>query len=60
MKVKEIINELKKFPPEMDVMIQQGEEYDYMIAYTVKKRELWDADAVNEEDTITAVVIEYS
>ncbi len=67
MKVKDLIEELKKQDPEKEVMIQQGEEFDYMVAYTVKEKELLDTeriDAFNEDDdeylTTKAVVIEYT
>jgi hypothetical protein len=42
------------------VVIQQGEEFDYMEAYTVKEIELCDANAPEEEDTMNVVAIEYS
>lgn len=60
MKVKHLIKELQKQDPEKEVMIQQGEEFDYMKAYTVKEIELWDANASEEEDTMNVVAIEYS
>jgi hypothetical protein len=60
MKVKDLIDELKKQDPEKEVMIQQGEEFDYMKAYTVKLVELQDANATEEDDTMDVVVIEYS
>ena len=60
MKVKDLIKELQKQDPEKEVMIQQGEEFDYMKAYTVKEVELWDANAPEEDDTMDVVVIEYS
>jgi hypothetical protein len=61
MKVKQLIAELQKQDPEKEVMIQQGEEYDYMAVYTVKEKELSDATYDDDEDlTIKAVVIEYS
>jgi len=60
MKVKDLIKELQKQNPEKEVMIQQGEEFDYMKAYTVKEVELWDENAPEEEDNIDVVVIEYS
>jgi hypothetical protein len=60
MKVKDLIIELQKQDPEKEVMIQQGEEFDYMKAYTVKEIELCDADAFEEEETMDVVVIEYS
>lgn len=60
MKVKDLIKELQKQDPEKEVMIQQGEEFDYMKAYTVKEVKLWDANAPEEDDTMDVVVIEYS
>lgn len=67
MKVKDLIAELQKQDPEKEVMIQQGEEYDYMVAYTVKAKELLDTerfDGMDDDDeehtTTNAVVIEYS
>lgn len=60
MKVRDLIKELQKQDPEKEVMIQQGEEFDYMKAYTVKEIELWDANAPEEDDTMDVVVIEYS
>ena len=60
MKVKDLIKELQKQDPEKEVMIQQGEEFDYMKAYTVKDVELWDANAPEEDDTMDVVVIDYS
>lgn len=59
MKVKDLIKELKKQDPEKEVMIQQGEEYDYMKVYTVKDVELRGSDSLNEDDTMDVVVIEY-
>jgi len=56
MKVKELILELLNQDQEKEVMIQQGEEFDYMAVYTIKEKELiFDID-----EEITAVVIEYS
>ena len=57
MKVKELIDLLSKQDPEKEVMIQQGEEYEYMIAYSVKEMDLVDWD---HDNVITVVVIEYS
>ena len=63
MKVKELITELQKHDPEKEVMIQQGEEYDYMTVCTVKEKDLYDSDSFYDCDNdkeITAVVIEYN
>ena len=60
MKVKELIEILSKQDPEKEVMIQQGEEYDYMVAYSVKEKDLVDMDDVVDDGIVTAVVIEYS
>lgn len=59
MKVKDLIKDLQKQDPEKEVMIQQGEEFDYMKAYTVKEVELWDEMAPEEDDTMVVVVIDY-
>lgn len=59
MKVKELIAELEKHDPEKEVMIQQGEEHDYMVAHTVKELSVVDMNAENEDEEIEAVVIEY-
>lgn len=59
MKTKELIELLKAQDPEKEVMIQQGEDYDYMLAYTVKEIELVDSDS-DLDDTNLFVVIEYS
>jgi len=59
MKVKDLIKELQKQDPEKEVMIQQGEDYDYVIAYTVKEKELVDMDALEEDEEIAVVAIEY-
>jgi hypothetical protein len=59
MKVKELIEELKKQDPEKEVFIQQRGEFDYMKAYTVRKTELWDANSSEDYITINVVVIEY-
>ena len=56
MKVKELIDLLSKQDPEKEVMIQQGDEYEYMIAYSVKEMDLVDWD---HDNVITVVVIEY-
>ncbi len=58
MKVKDLINLLQKQNPEKEVLIQQGEEHDYMVAYSVKERAV--ADTNNEGEIIESVVIEYS
>ena len=60
MKVKELIAELQKQNPEREVYIQQGEEYDYTTVHTVKEKELWDIECLEDDDTVRAVVIEYT
>lgn len=57
--VKELIELLEKQDPEKEVMIQQGEEYDYMKVYGVRNIEVWDAEAPEEDDTKDVVVIDY-
>lgn len=56
MKVSELIELLKGYDPEKEVMIQQGEEFDYMVVYTVREKDVYDGDF--EEDK-SVVVIEY-
>jgi hypothetical protein len=62
MKVKELIELLQQQDPEKEVFIQQGEEVDYMVVYSVRETELLDNDSIYEEETesIKAVVIEYT
>ena len=55
MKVKDLIKSLQKQDPEKEVMIQQGEEFDYMSVHTVKEMYV-DVD----EEMILSVVIKYS
>ena len=59
MKIKELIELLKKQDPEKEVMIQQGEEYDYMTIHTVRARDLRNEDCEDLPEIIEAVVIEY-
>ena len=65
MKVHELITELQKHDPEMEVQIQQGfEEYAYVLCQGVKTIDLIDGDAwcPEVEDEIEAkpyVVIKY-
>ena len=60
MKVKELIEKLQKQDPEKEVMIQQGEEYDYTLAYSVKEMELVDMTDDSDSPEKMYVVIEYS
>ncbi len=61
MRVKDLIKELKRQDPDKEVMIQQGEEYDYMTVYSVKTKDVVDMHSNDfEDDVIEAVVIEYS
>lgn len=62
MRVKDLIKELQKQDPEKEVMIQQGEEFDYMKAYTVKEKDLVNMDEITDGDdgVLSVVVIEYS
>lgn len=61
MKVKELIEELQKQDPEKDVMIQQGEEFDYMAVYTVKEKDVEIVDLYDQDDeSMVIVAIEYS
>ena len=58
MKVKELIELLKKQDPEKPVMIQQGEEFDYMDVYSVKEQDVVHEDS-DDDSPLVAVVIEY-
>ncbi len=58
MKVKDLISLLQKEDPEKEVLIQQGEEHDYMVAHSVREKDV--TDVYNEETIIEVVVIEYS
>jgi hypothetical protein len=57
MKVSELIGLLQQQDPDKEVMIQQGEEYDYMAVYSVRVVEVTNLD---DEDNTEAVCIEYS
>jgi hypothetical protein len=57
MKVCELMEMLKHQDPNKEVMIQQGEEFDYMTVYTVRRLEVINPD---DEDPTDAVVIEFS
>ena len=59
MKVKDLIIELQQQDPEKEVMIQQGEDYDYMAIYTIRETELVDMTSDDDEE-ITTVVIDYT
>ena len=60
MKNKDLIKELQKYDPEKEVLIQQGEEYDYMISHTVKEMELVNMDLdYDGYETMNVIVIEY-
>lgn len=54
-----MIRQLKKQDPEKRLMIQQGEDFDYMESYTVKEKKLVDMETIFSDDEVTAVVIEY-
>ena len=62
MKVKELIELLQRQDPEKEVFIQQGEEVDYMVVYSVREKELINDDEWSNDDAeeIKAVVIEYT
>lgn len=60
MKVKELIELLQQQDPKKDVLIQQGEEYDYMTVHTVRQMDLVDMDSDDDEcESIPSVVIQY-
>lgn len=56
MKVKELIELLQQQDPGKEVMMQQGEDYDYVPAEKMCEIELIDS---NNDTTIKAVVIQY-
>lgn len=58
MRVKELIKQLKKEDPNKQVMIQQGEEHDYMAVNTVKEMGLL-MDDIETDESIECVVIKY-
>jgi hypothetical protein len=57
MKVSELIGLLQQQDPDKEVMIQQGEEFDYMAVYSVRVVEVTHLD---DEENTEAVCIEYS
>jgi hypothetical protein len=68
MKVKKLIELLKKQDPEKEVMIQQGEEYDYMTVENVRTKKVTNWDDVveliefydeDDDGLVESVVIEY-
>ena len=60
MRVKELIALLQQQDQEKEVMIQQGEEFDYTLAYSVREMELVDMTDDSDEPEKMYVVIEYS
>ena len=58
MKNKELIKELQRFDPEKEVMIKQGEDYDYMRSEIVRTEEVVDWESLDIEP-FEAIVIEY-
>ena len=58
MKVKELIDLLKSQDPEKEVLIQQGEDYDYMEVNSVTEKEVLMEDDWDESHKV--VVIQYT
>jgi hypothetical protein len=58
MKVKELIELLSKQDPEKEVMIKQGEEYDYMAIYSVREMEVVDMHS-NNDNEIEIIAIDF-
>jgi hypothetical protein len=56
MKVKELIEKLSKQNPDLQVMIEQGEEFDYTAAQFVREKEVISEE---DEEPTTVVVIDY-
>lgn len=59
MKVKDLAELLKKQDQEKEVLIQQGEEFDYMAVHSVRERTVFAFESENDEELITYVVINY-
>ena len=59
MKVKELVEKLKQQDPEKEVMIQQGEEYDYMRVESVREKEVFLMDTIEEGKETNIIAIEY-
>lgn len=60
MKVKELIELLSKQDPEKEVVIKQGVELDYMVAYSVKEMNMFHYDVAPEIGLSQVVAIEYN
>ena len=59
MTVKELTEKLKQLPPDKEVMIKQGEEYDYMTIDHVHEITVLDMDNPDEDEEIEIVAIDY-
>ena len=59
MTVETLRNILGILPPNKEVLIQQGEAADYVVAYSVKELELVDVNKINEDEKINGVVIDF-
>jgi len=60
MSAKELIELLKKLPPEKEVMIEQGGEHDYQAVHGVKEIQVWDAHADEENEDVDIIAIQFS
>ena len=58
MKVKELMLLLIEHHPEREVLIQQGEAYDYMVAHSVQEKEVLIEDFGDKPQKV--VVIKYT
>ena len=61
MKAKELIEKLKGIDPEMEICIEQGGHTDYMLAYTLEKKDLVLEDDLESElpSVMTVVCITF-
>jgi hypothetical protein len=61
MKVKELIEKLSQYDDSLEVMIEQGETDGYMVAYTVREKEVIISEDMDEGPDITEkrIVIDY-
>ena len=59
MTVREAVAELLKQNQDLDLVIEQGEEFNYMLAQSVKETEMFSEDNDTEEP-IQVVVISYT
>jgi hypothetical protein len=59
MKVKDLIKLLQEHDPDMNVLIEQGEEDGYMETFNVREKQVPFNDNEDNEEVTTVVVIDY-